>query len=184
MIWVSRLTSSRPSTWPMKFGRSTSVGADGDRAVDGRRKVAAVAGEGAAQIGDQRVALPVGHREKFRRDHVERRAVRLDGAAGIGVVAAGEFDRGFDQEAAGIIADRAERIVVELAAAARRLALTVPAIAGGIGVLLAVRTAAPTAAAGGSTATAAADAGAGGGFGFGLRRDSSFGFLRVRLSES
>jgi hypothetical protein len=65
-----------------------------DRAVGVRRKGVGVAGEGAAQIGDQRVALPVGDREEFRRDHIERRALRHEGAAGIGVVAADEFDRG------------------------------------------------------------------------------------------
>ena len=91
------------------------------RAVGVRREIAAVAGEGAAQIGDQRVALPVGDRQKLRRDHVERLALRRREPAGIGVVAAGEFDRGLDQKAAGVIADRAERIVVDLEALARRL---------------------------------------------------------------
>ena len=93
-----------------------------DAAVDRRRQVAAIAGEGAAQIGDQRVPLPVGHREKFRRDHIERQAVLLGKAPGIGVVAAGEFERGLDEKAAGVIADRAERIVIDLQPRARRLA--------------------------------------------------------------
>ena len=91
------------------------------RAVAVRREVAAVAGEGAAQIGDQRVAFPVGERHEFRRDHVERPGLRRCQPAGIGVVAAGELDRGFDQETAGVIADRAERIVIDLQALARRL---------------------------------------------------------------
>ena len=94
----------------------------GDGAVGRRRKVVAVAGERSAQIGDQRVALPVGDREKFRRDHIERRSLRHEGAAGIGVVAAAQFERGLDQKAAGVIADRAERIVVDLQPLARRLA--------------------------------------------------------------
>ena len=93
-----------------------------DRAVGRRRKGVAVAGERAAQVGDHSVTLPVGDREKFRRDHVERRALRHEGAAGIGVVAAAELDRGFDQKAAGVIADRAERIVVDPQPLARRLA--------------------------------------------------------------
>ena len=58
-------------------------------------------------------------------------------AARIGVVAAAEFDRRLDQKAAGVIADRAERIVIDLEPLARRLAITVPAIAGGSGALLA-----------------------------------------------
>ena len=102
---------------PVDIGRRR-----GDRAVDGRRQAVAIAGERSAEIGDQRMALPVGHRQKFRRHHPERQALRLVGAAGIGVVAAAEFDRGLDQEAAGIIADRAERIVVDLQPRARRLA--------------------------------------------------------------
>ena len=48
--------------------------------------------------------------------------MRLERAPGIGVVAAGDFDRRLDQETAGVIADRAERIVVELEPPARRLA--------------------------------------------------------------
>ena len=119
---VSWLTSRRPSMWPVKSGRSRLVGADETAAVGRRRKGVAVAGERAAQIGDQGVALPVGDREKFRRDHVERRALRRSKAAGIGVVAARQLDRGLDQEAAGVVADRAERIVVDLQARARRLA--------------------------------------------------------------
>ena len=91
-------------------------------AVDQRRQGAAIAGEGAAQIRDNSVALPVRHREKLRRDHPLRQAVRLEDAAGIGVVAAGDLQRRLDQEAAGIVADRAERIVVQLHAPAHRLA--------------------------------------------------------------
>ena len=105
----------------MKFGRSISSGADSGVPSAFGVQIAAVAGEGAAQIGDQRVALPVGDREEFRRDHIERRALRRREPAGIGVVAAGEFDRGLDQETAGVIADRAERIVVDPEALARRL---------------------------------------------------------------
>ena len=107
------------------------------RAVGVRREVAAVTGEGAAEIGDQRVAIPVGERDELRRDHVERLALRRDEPAGIGVVAAGDFDRGLDQEAAGVIADRAERIVVDPGACAAAAPTTVPAIAGGIALLLA-----------------------------------------------
>ena len=102
---------------PVEIGRRRR-----DGAVGRRREGVAIAGERAAQIGDQRVTLPVGDGEKFRRDHIERRALRHAGAAGIGVVAAGEFDRGLDQKAAGVIADRAERIVVDLEPLARRLA--------------------------------------------------------------
>ena len=94
-----------------------------DRAVDDRRQGAAIAGERSPEIGDQRVALPVGDGEEFRRDHPERRSLRHGGAAGIGVVAAAEFDRGLDQKAAGVIADRAERIVIDLEPLARRLAV-------------------------------------------------------------
>ena len=94
-----------------------------DRAIDDGWKAAAIAGERSPEIGDQRVALPIGDGEKFRRDHPERQSLGFGGkAAGIGVVAAAEFDRGLDQKAAGIIADRAERIVVDLEALARRLA--------------------------------------------------------------
>ena len=93
-----------------------------DGAVGRRRKGVAIAGERSAQVGDQGMALPVGDGEEFRRDDIERRALRHRRAAGIGVVAARELDRGFDQEAAGIIADRAERIVVDLQPLARRLA--------------------------------------------------------------
>jgi hypothetical protein len=92
------------------------------RAVERRRQAAAIAGEGPAEVCDQRVTVPVGHRKKLRRDHIERQAVLLGKAAGIAVVAAGQFDRRLDQEAAGIIADRAERVVVELEPPARRLA--------------------------------------------------------------
>src|SRR5882762_9663351 len=96
--WVSRLTSRRPSTWPMKSGRSRLTGAD------------------------QSVALPVGDGEKLRRDDIERRSLRHEGSRRIGVVATAELDRGFDQETAGVITDRAERIVVDPQALARRLA--------------------------------------------------------------
>src|SRR5262249_6490181 len=44
-------------------------------------------------------------------------------AARIGVIAAGNFDRRFDQETAGVVADRAERIIVGLEPLARRLTL-------------------------------------------------------------
>ena len=91
------------------------------RAVGVRREIAAVAGEGAAEVGDQRVTFPVGDREKLRRDHIERLALCCGEPAGIGVVAAGDFDRGLDQETAGVVADRAERIVVDPEALARRL---------------------------------------------------------------
>ena len=94
----------------------------GDRAVDRRRQAAAVAGERAAEIGHQRVTLPIRHREKFRRHHPERQAFRHDGAAGIGVIAGADLDRRLDQETAGVIADRAERIVIDLQPLARRLA--------------------------------------------------------------
>ncbi len=69
------------------------------------------------------MALPVGDRQKFRRDDIERRTVRLRQPPGIGVVAARHFDGGSDEEAADIIADRAERIVIDLEPLARRLAL-------------------------------------------------------------
>ncbi|MGY3652804.1 hypothetical protein ACVWW2_008095 [Bradyrhizobium sp. LM4.3] len=92
------------------------------KAVDRRRHVVGVARERAAQIGDQRVALPVGHHEKVGRDDISRRADRLVQTRRIGVVAGGELEPTLDQEAAGIVADRAERILVELEAAAQRLA--------------------------------------------------------------
>src|SRR5437868_6446468 len=92
------------------------------RAVDRNRQMPAIAGEGAAEISDQRVAFPVRDREKLRRDHIDRQSTRLKGTAGIGIVAAGELDRRLDQETAGVIADRTERIVVELEPLARRLA--------------------------------------------------------------
>ena len=94
----------------------------GDRAVDRRRQAAAVAGEGAAEIGHQRVTLPIRHREKFRCHHPERQTFRHDGAAGIGVIAGADLDRRLDQKTAGVIADRAERIVIDLQPLARRLA--------------------------------------------------------------
>ena len=90
-------------------------------AID-RRKGVGVAGERAPEIGNQRVALPVGDGEKFRRDQIERRALLGTRSARIGVVAAAEFERGLDQKAAGVIADRAERIVIDLQPFARRLA--------------------------------------------------------------
>ncbi len=93
-----------------------------DCAVDLRGQLGAIAGEGAAQVGDHGVALPVGDREEFRRDDIERRAARILQARRIAVVAAGDLDRGFDQDAAGIVADRAERIVVDPQPLARRLA--------------------------------------------------------------
>ena len=125
------------TTWPMKFGLETSVGAEGDQAIHGRRQAVAVAGERAPEIGDQRVALPIRHRQKFRRHHPERQALRHVGAARIGLVAAAEFDRGFYQEAAGIIADRAERIGVRQQPRARRRPGHVSAMPGAIGGLLA-----------------------------------------------
>jgi len=73
--------------------------------------------------------LPVGDGEKFRRHHPERQSLWGGGAAGIGVVAGADLDRRLDQEAADVIADRAERI--------GGWPTTVPAIAGGSGVLLA-----------------------------------------------
>ena len=89
------------------------------------------------------MALPVRHREKFRRDDVERRALRHREAAGIGVVAGGKLDRALDQETADIVADRAERIVIDGQPLAQRLAddrcRPSPAASG---VLFAVRTAA------------------------------------------
>ena len=45
-----------------------------DGAVGRQRKIVAVAGEGAAQVGDNSMTLPVRHREKFRRDDIEQRA--------------------------------------------------------------------------------------------------------------
>ena len=47
------------------------------RAIDDRRKVAAIAGVRSPEIGHQSVALPVGDREKFRRDHPERQSLRF-----------------------------------------------------------------------------------------------------------
>ena len=93
-----------------------------NRAIDDRRQAVAVTGVGAAQVGDQRMPLPVGHRHKFRRDHPERHAMRFDKSAGVGVVAAAQFDRGLDQEAADVIADRPEGIDVDRQRLARRLA--------------------------------------------------------------
>src|SRR5437868_13690037 len=85
-----------------------------NRAVRRRRKRVAVAGERSPEIGDQRVALPVGDGEELGRDHIKRRALRDRDATRVGVVAAGEFDRRFDQKTAGVIADRTERIVIDL----------------------------------------------------------------------
>ena len=93
-----------------------------DRAVDGRRQAVAVAGERAPEIGDQSMAIPVGHREEFRRHHPERHPLRRIEPARIGVVAAAEFDRRLDQKAAGVVADRAEGIIIDLEPLARRLA--------------------------------------------------------------
>src|ERR1019366_10481874 len=92
------------------------------RPIDDGWKVAAIAGERSPEIGDQRVALPIGGGEKFRRDHPERQPLLYGEAAGIGVVSAAEFNCGLDQKAAGVIADRAERIVIDLEGLARRLA--------------------------------------------------------------
>ena len=72
------------------------------------------------------MAIPVGDSEKFRRHHIERGSPGNERATRIGVVAAREFDRGFDQEAAGVVADRAERIVIGFEAPARRLAVDGP----------------------------------------------------------
>ncbi len=92
------------------------------KAVDRRRHVVGVARERAAQIRDQRVALPIGRHEQVGRDDIGRRADRLVQARRVGVVACGELEPALDQEAAGIVADRAECILVELEAAAQRLA--------------------------------------------------------------
>src|SRR3984893_14003807 len=110
---VSRVTSRRPSTWPVKSGRVDIGRRRRDRAAGRRRKGGAVAGERSAQVGNDSVALPVGDGEKFRRHDIERRSPGHKGAARIGVVAAAEFNRGFDQKTAGVIADRAERIVID-----------------------------------------------------------------------
>src|ERR1700756_6001918 len=119
---VSLLTSSRPSTWPIKSGPFDLGGRGEAPAIDGGGRRPAIAGEGAAQVRDQRMPLPVRGRQKLRRHHPERQATRLIEATGIGVVAAGELDRGLDQEGAGIIADRAERIVIDLERPPLRLA--------------------------------------------------------------
>ena len=67
--------------------------------------------------------LPIGDREEFRRDDHKRLADRHRKATGIGVVAAAQFDGRLDQKAAGVIADRTERIVVGFQSSARRLAI-------------------------------------------------------------
>ena len=113
-MWVSSVTSRRPSIWPVKLGPGDIGRRRGDRAVDDRRQIIAIAGVGAAQIGHQRMPLPVGYGEKLRRHHPERKTLRHEGAARVAVVAAAELNRGLDQEASSVIADRAERIVVQL----------------------------------------------------------------------
>ncbi len=118
---MSSVTSMRPSIWPRKSGRLMSVGAGEIPPSMVRRQAVAVAGVRTAQVRDQRVPLPIGDREKFRRHDPERVADGQRGAARIGVVAAAQFDRGLDEKAAGIVADRPERIVVDLQALARRL---------------------------------------------------------------
>ncbi|MBA7692349.1 hypothetical protein ES703_100916 [subsurface metagenome] len=92
------------------------------RAVGVRPQAVSVAGEGAAEVGDHGVAFPVGDGEEFRRDHVERRALRHGEAAGVGVIAGRKFDCALDQETAGVIADRTERVVVDPQALADGLA--------------------------------------------------------------
>ena len=93
-----------------------------NRAIDKLRHTVAIAGEGTAQIGDQRMPLPVGDCQKFRRDHPEWRAVRIDQATWIGLVTAAQFDRGLDQEAAGVIAHCSEWIDIDRQRLAGRLA--------------------------------------------------------------
>src|SRR5580698_8831447 len=83
--------------WPVDIGRRRR-----GRAIDGRWKGAAIAGERSPEIGDQSVPLPIGDGDKFRRDHPERQSLLFGEAAGIGVIAAAEFNRGLDQKAAGV----------------------------------------------------------------------------------
>ncbi len=89
--------------------------------VDPRRKRPLVSRKRAAQIGDERVAFPIGGGHEFGRHHIECRPLRLVEPAGIGVVAARQFHRRLDEETSDVIADGAERIVVTLQAAARGL---------------------------------------------------------------
>src|SRR5690349_2606154 len=101
---------------PVEISRRRSNGA-----VCGRRKSLAVTGERTPEIGDDGVALPIRDREKFRGHHVERRSLCDGNASRIAVIAATQFERRLDQEAASVIADSAEWIVVDLQPLARRL---------------------------------------------------------------
>ena len=67
------------------------------------------------------MSAPVRHRLQFGRHLVERRAFRRIQPPRIAVIAAADLDRRSGEEAAGVETDIAERIVVNLEAAARRL---------------------------------------------------------------
>ena len=81
------------------------------RLSDGE-KIVAVLGVGAANVGVERVARPVGAHGQFRRHHEKRRAAAARQARGIVVVAGRKLDRRAQQERAGANAERFVRIAL------------------------------------------------------------------------